>query len=45
MTCFMRPSDGSGVDVPLVKSETDNFTVAAWSRADVMIFNAFNKSR
>jgi len=40
---LIRPSDGSGVDVPLVKSETDHFTVAAWSRADVMIFNVFNK--
>jgi Tol biopolymer transport system component len=40
---FMRASDGSGVDVPLVKSETEDFTVAAWSRADVMIFNVFNK--
>jgi Tol biopolymer transport system component len=39
---FMRASDGSGVDVPLVKSETDNFTVASWSRANVMIFNVFN---
>jgi dipeptidyl aminopeptidase/acylaminoacyl peptidase len=41
---FMRASDGSGVDVPLVTSETDSFTVAAWSRADVLIFNAFNKN-
>jgi len=40
---FMRASDGSGVDVPLVKSETEDFTVAVWSRADVMIFNVFNK--
>ena len=39
---FMRASDGSGVDVPLVKSETDSFTVASWSRANVMIFNVFN---
>ena len=39
---FMRASDGSGVDVPLVKSETDNFTVASWSRANVMIFNVFS---
>jgi Tol biopolymer transport system component len=39
---FTRASDGSGVDVPLVKSETDNFTVASWSRANVMIFNVFN---
>jgi len=41
---FMRASDGSGVAVPLVKSETENFTVAAWSRANVMIFNVFNKN-
>ena len=40
---FMRASDGGGVDVPLVKSETDDFTVAAWSRANVMIFNVFNR--
>jgi Tol biopolymer transport system component len=39
---FTRASDGSGVDVPLVKSETDRFTVASWSRANVMIFNVFN---
>jgi Tol biopolymer transport system component len=39
---FMRASDGSGVDVPLVKSETDDFTVASWSRANVLIFNVFN---
>ena len=39
---FMRASDGSGVDVPLVKSETDHFTVASWSRANVLIFNVFN---
>jgi Tol biopolymer transport system component len=41
---FMRASDGSGVNVPLVTSETYSFTVAAWSRANVMIFNVFNKS-
>ena len=41
----MRPSDGSGADVPLLKSETDNFTVASWSRANVMIFNVFNKDK
>ena len=40
---FMRASDGSGVDVPLVQSKTDNFTVASWSRAGVLIFNVFNK--
>jgi hypothetical protein len=43
MSLFMRASDGSGVDVPLVKSETDHFTVAAWSRANVLIFNVFNR--
>jgi len=30
--------------VPLLKSETDNFTVASWSRANVMIFNVFNNN-
>ena len=40
----MRASDGSGVDVPLVTSETDSFTVASWSRADVLIFNVFNQN-
>lgn len=39
----MRPSDGSGVDVPLVSSETDNYTVASWSHDNVIIFNVFNK--
>jgi hypothetical protein len=39
----MRASDGSGVDVPLAKSETDNFTVASWSRANVIIFTVFDK--
>jgi serine/threonine protein kinase len=42
ISLFTRASDGSGVDVPLVKSETDNFTVASWSRANVMIFNVYN---
>jgi hypothetical protein len=41
----MRASDGSGAAVPLVKSETDNFTVASWSRDNVMIFNVFNKDK
>jgi Tol biopolymer transport system component len=41
---FTRASDGRGVDVPLVKSETDTFTVASWSRANIMIFNAFNNN-
>ena len=42
---FMRASDGSGVDVPLMKSETDIFSVAAWSPANVVIFNVFNKDK
>ena len=41
----MRASDGSGADVPLAKSETDSFTVASWSRANVIIFNALNKDK
>ena len=43
LSLFLRASDGSGVDVPLVKYEKSvakNFTVASWSRADVLIFNA-----
>jgi serine/threonine protein kinase/WD40 repeat protein len=39
---FLRASDGSGLDVPLVKfekSEANRFTVASWSRAGVLIFN------
>ena len=42
---YMRASDGSGADVPLVTSGTDNFTVADWSRENILIFNAFNKDR
>jgi eukaryotic-like serine/threonine-protein kinase len=34
----------SRVDVPLVTSETDTFTVADWSPADVLIFNTFNQN-
>ena len=44
---FLRASDGSGVDVPLAKfekSEANSFTVASWSRADVLIFNVLNKN-
>jgi Tol biopolymer transport system component len=44
---FLRASDGSGVDVPLVKSEqseASSFMVASWSRADVLIFNVLNKT-
>ena len=44
---FLRASDGSGADVPLAKfekSESNRFTVASWSRADVLIFNVLNKS-
>ncbi len=47
LSLFLRASDGSGVDVPLVKYEKSvakNFTVASWSRADVLIFNAYNQS-
>jgi len=43
---FLRASDGSGVDVPLAKvekSEANSFTVASWSRADVLIFNVLKK--
>ena len=46
LSLFLRASDGSGVDVPLVKfekSEAKNFTVASWSRADVLIFNVLNE--
>ena len=39
-----RASDGSGADVPLAKSGTASF-VAAWSRADVIIFNALTKGK
>ena len=45
---FLRASDGSGVDVPLAKfekSESNRFTVASWSRADVLIFNVLNEER
>jgi Tol biopolymer transport system component len=44
---FLRASDGSGVDVPLAKfekSESNRFSVASWSRADVLIFNVLNKN-
>ena len=41
---FMRASDSSGLDVPLVRSKTDNSTVASWSRADVLIFNVYNQN-
>jgi eukaryotic-like serine/threonine-protein kinase len=47
LSLFLRPSDGSGVDVPLVKYEESvakNFTVASWSRAGVLIFNAYDQS-
>ena len=47
LSLFLRASDGSGVDVPLVKYEKSvarNFTVASWSRADVLIFNAYDQS-
>ena len=41
---FMRPSDGSGGDMPLLKSGTDRYTVAAWSRANVLVFNVSGKN-
>ena len=41
---FTRASDGSGADVPLAKSGPASF-VAAWSRADVIIFNARTKDK
>ena len=41
---FMRPSDGSGGDMPLLKSGTDHYTVAAWSRANVLVFNVSGKN-
>jgi serine/threonine protein kinase/Tol biopolymer transport system component len=47
LSLFLRASDGSGVDVPLVKYEkavAKNFAVASWSRADVLIFNAYDQS-
>jgi eukaryotic-like serine/threonine-protein kinase len=47
LSLFLRASDGSGVDAPLVKYEKSvakNFTVASWSRADVLIFNAYDQS-
>jgi len=47
LSLFLRSADGSGVDVPLVKYEKSvakNFSVASWSRADVLIFNAYDQS-
>jgi eukaryotic-like serine/threonine-protein kinase len=47
LSLFLRASDGSGVDVPLVKYEKSaakNFAVASWSRADALIFNAYDES-
>jgi len=41
---FMRPSNGSGADVSLLKSDTDNFTVAAWSPTNGIIFNVYNNN-
>jgi Tol biopolymer transport system component len=43
VSLFVRASNGSGVDVPLVnheKSVAKNFAVASWSPDDVLIFNA-----
>ena len=39
---FMRASDGSGGDEPLLKSDTESYTVAAWSRANIIVFNVFS---
>jgi serine/threonine protein kinase len=47
LSLFLRASDGSGVDVPLAKfekSESNRFSVASWSRANVLIFNVLNKN-
>jgi serine/threonine protein kinase len=44
LSLFIRPSNRSGADVSLLKSETNNFTVASWSRDNVMIFNVFNNN-
>jgi Tol biopolymer transport system component len=41
---FMRPSDGSGGDMPLLKSGTESYTVAAWSGANDLVFNVFGKN-
>jgi eukaryotic-like serine/threonine-protein kinase len=43
---FMHSSDGSGGDVPVLKSgmDRDGYTVAAWSRANVLVFNVFSKN-
>ena len=44
---FMHSSDGSGGDLPVLKSGTDGdrYTVAAWSRANDLVFNAFSKNK
>jgi len=39
---FMRASDGTGADLSLLHSDSFNYTVAAWSPANVMVFNAFS---
>jgi serine/threonine protein kinase/WD40 repeat protein len=47
LSLFLRASDGSGVDVPVAKYEKSvakNFTVASWSRAGGLIFNAYDES-
>ena len=43
---FMHSSDGSGGDVPVLKSGTDRdrYTVAAWSRANDLVFNVLSKN-
>src|SRR5215203_4848771 len=45
---FVRASDGSGVDVPLATFEApdaNGFTVASWSRTDILIFNVLTRNR
>ena len=40
---FMRQSNGSGTDVPVLKLDTENsFTVADWSSTNDLVFNVFN---
>ena len=42
----MHSSDGSGGDVPVLKSGTDRdtYTVASWSRANDLVFNVLSKN-
>ena len=43
---FMHSSDGSGGDVPVLKSGTDRdtYAVASWSRANDLVFNVLSKN-